>query len=200
MTPELVWETVLQRTAHNRRRAPLPIVRCPLEGSAMPAPRGQKPPPNRHASSAGTNASWGTMGYPRGREASAPVRHLFQEGPDRPAERSREMRDRRIEGDNQIQVVHDRRGINENIRTGSEILARHDQSRRGSSCAKTSIIWMLTRRTPSIRARFVKQARGTERAGSVFTFGLPRQQMPILKPCDPIRAAHFCTKGVFARR
>jgi hypothetical protein len=38
-------------------------------------------------------------------EKPAPVQHLFQVDPDRPAERSRAMRDRRIARDNQIRVL-----------------------------------------------------------------------------------------------
>ena len=41
------------------------------------------------------------------------------------------MRDRRIAGDNQIQILHDRRGIDESIGAGIEILAKQDQSGQG---------------------------------------------------------------------
>src|SRR5450631_2826153 len=38
------------------------------------------------------------------------------------------MRDRRIAGDNQIQILHDRRGIDESIWPSIEILSGHTQS------------------------------------------------------------------------
>jgi hypothetical protein len=48
---------------------------------------------------------------------------------------------------------------------------------KNSSCAKASIISKLTSRTPSVRARFVKQSE-RDRTGRACTFGLPGSQMP----------------------
>jgi len=93
-----------------------------FEAPLPPVPRAQKPPPNHHGSSAGTNASSGTRGYPRDREASANL--ALASGERRlAAKRSREMRDGRIAGDNQIQILHDRRGIDESIWPSIEIVA-----------------------------------------------------------------------------
>jgi hypothetical protein len=56
-------------------------------------------------------------------EKPSPIWHLFQENEDWPAKRSRKMRDGGIACDNQIQILHDRRGIDESIWPSIEIVA-----------------------------------------------------------------------------
>jgi hypothetical protein len=69
-------KTGYDRPARSRRSRPPPVLRRSPEACATPAPRGQKPPPNRRTPFTGTAASPDTRGSPRDREASdspAPV-------------------------------------------------------------------------------------------------------------------------------
>ncbi len=65
---------------------------------------------------------------------------------------------------------------------------------RWASCASPEPFCRLKSRTPGIVDRVRNRASGKERPMSILAV-LPCQQMPILKPCGPMRRRHSSTRG-----
>src|ERR1019366_8094523 len=76
------------------------------------------------------------------------------------------MRDRRIAGDNQIQILHHRRGIGESIWPSIEILSEHTQSGEGISI-RANVHFLDADEAHAIHLSELCKASKRDRAGRV---------------------------------
>ena len=116
----------------------------------------------------------------------APFRVALQRDPNRDGESPREMRDRSVARDDEIEASHRRRRIDEGVSAGVKIDAERLDPQRARQVCKLLLACAFLQRNESVRPRFrasgANAASGMERARSASGSGLPCQTTPILKP------------------
>ena len=134
----------------------------------------------------------------------APFCVALERDPNRNGQSPREMRDRGVASDDEIEASHHRRRIDEGVGAGVKVGAQRLDPQRAAAGLKAaprlrpSAAKSVSR--PRFRASGASALSGMERARSASGSGLPCQTTPILKPSAPMRFSHISRNAGSAAR